>query len=391
MTSPHFSILIPTRDRVETFIHTLATVVAQPGDDFEIVVADNASRPGIREAVDAVTSVPVRYLRSETILNIDANWERGLDACRGDYVTVLGDDDAFVPTTLEAVRRIQQSARADLLSWAVHTYWWPDTFVTWNRNQLYVGCGDQVLSNSSRETLVRFMDGSIPFGSLPMLYNSFVHRSLLARIKEKHGTYFPIPHLPDVVSGVLLLSLTDRFVYSDWPLAVRGNSGQSQGTSYWCRSLGAERREATQKEEGITLDKLIHPALIPSPNLQILLASCRMWCRDLLFPGVEEFRIDPLSVVGKVLATLNDEPEAYDENLADAKALAAKLGLSIKPAAIPARRPLLRRPQFGLLKDQNGRIAAIGVNGALAGLRNVRDAAWLADALMPGMDMFIPT
>ncbi len=387
MTSPRFSILIPTRDRQETFVHALATVVAQPGDDFEIVVADNASRPGVREAVEAVTSVPIRYVRSDTALTMDANWEKGLDACRGAFITILGDDDGFLPSTLEAARRILDMTQANLLSWDCHTYWWPDTIVPWNRNTLIVGYGGSLYAKQSRPTLVGFMKGSVPFGSLPMLYNSFAHRSLVEAIKQTHGTYFPVPSIPDVVSGVLLLSLTERFVHSDRPLTVRGNSGRSQGTSYWCRHLGAQRREESQRDEGTPLDRLIHPSLIPSPNLQILLASCRLWCQDLLFPGVADLKVDLGSVVDTLVHSLNLEPEAYEENLADARALAAKLGRSLDPSAIPPRQSVSRQPVSGPCLDENGRLTSLAVNGSLAGLRNVQDAARLAEALVPALEL----
>lgn len=389
MTSPRFSILIPTRDRQETFVHALATVAAQPGDDFEIVVADNASRPGIRAAVEAITSVPIRYLRSDTALNMDANWERGLDACQGEFITILGDDDGFLPSTLEAVRRILNVTRANLLSWPCHTYWWPDTIVPWNRNTLVVGYGSKVYSADSRNTLVGFMNGSISFGSIPMLYNSFAHRSLVGAIKQKYGTYFPVPYIPDVVSGVLLLSQTGRYALSTRPLAVRGNSGRSQGTSYWCRHLGAKRREESQKDEKSPLEALIHPSLIPSPNLHILLASCRLWCHEVLFPSDEELKVDLGPLVDELVASLNFEPEAYDDNLADVRALAAKLGRAIDPASIPPVQVRPRRPSSGPIADEKGNLTSLAVNGNLAGLQNIHDASRLAEALVPELDTFI--
>lgn len=390
MTSPRFSILIPTRDRVETFVHTLKTVVDQPGDDFEIVVADNASRPGIREAVDAVTSCPIRYVRSDTILSMDANWEYGLEACTGEFVTVLGDDDAFVPSTLEAVRRILKASQAKLLSWGTHTYWWPDTIVEWNRNTLYVEYGHDVSWMDSRKVLVGFMNGTVTFGTLPMLYNAFAHRSLLDAIKQKHGRYFSIPNSPDLVSGVLLLTLTDRYAHSKRPLSVRGNSGRSMGSAYWCRSRGAEVRKAGHQQGGVpSLDKVVHPSLIPSPNLQILLASSRLWFQDLLFAGDKELAVDTSRLVDTIVSTLNFEPEAYDDNLADARALAAKQGRTIDSSKIPPRQPRARYRPRGPITDNDGKLAIMAVDGDLARLQNVHDAAWLAESLMPLLDTYM--
>src|SRR5687767_7917847 len=123
MTTPTFSIVIPTRDRAVTFRHTLATVAWQAGDDYEIVVADNASGPGIRFAVEELAPGKTRYVRSETILSMTGNWENGLAACRGEYVTVLGDDDAFLPSSLALARKLIAATKAKIISWQWHTYW----------------------------------------------------------------------------------------------------------------------------------------------------------------------------------------------------------------------------------------------------------------------------
>ena len=92
MGNPRFSILIPTRDRPATLRHTLATAISQPGDDYEVVVADNCGSPATKLVVDEAASRGRRivYLRSDEPLTMGENWERGLSACSGDYVTVLG-------------------------------------------------------------------------------------------------------------------------------------------------------------------------------------------------------------------------------------------------------------------------------------------------------------
>ena len=102
MGTPRFSILIPTRDRPVTFRHTLATATSQPGDDYEVVVADNFGSPATRMIVDEYMARgrQIVYLRSDQALPMGENWERGLRACSGDYVTVLGDDDGLMPTAL---------------------------------------------------------------------------------------------------------------------------------------------------------------------------------------------------------------------------------------------------------------------------------------------------
>jgi glycosyltransferase involved in cell wall biosynthesis len=156
MTAPRFSVLIPARDRPDTLRHTLATVAAQGGGDYEIVVADNCGGAEIRRIAEQFAGPALRYLRSDEILPMAANWERGLGACSGEYVTVLGDDDAFLPSTLAAARKLIALTQAELISWRAHVYWWPDTIAYWHRNRLFVNLGGGASPVKSRPTLEQF-------------------------------------------------------------------------------------------------------------------------------------------------------------------------------------------------------------------------------------------
>ena len=79
MAQPKFSILIPTRDRPDTFRHTLQSVLNQAGDDFEIVVADNYSGPATADIVNEAESPRIKYFRTNEILPMTDNWELGLN------------------------------------------------------------------------------------------------------------------------------------------------------------------------------------------------------------------------------------------------------------------------------------------------------------------------
>jgi len=382
MTKPRFSILIPTRDRPDTFQHTLKTVITQPGDDYEIVVMDNCSSPRTREIVNEYNSDKINYIRSDSILPMAENWEKGLAECRGDFVTILGDDDAFLPSSLNLVRNMLNQTNAKMMSWALHTYWWPDTIVDWNRNRLYLDFGDNATNMHKRNNLIAFYRNQISFGSLPMIYNSFIHKSCIEQVRQRFGCYFPIPHIPDVLSGVVNLTLDGDWVHSNRPLAMRGNSGKSNGTAYWARSLGAKQREQYLLEEKVKLENIVHRDLIASPNLQILLADCKLKCKELFFPEDNELSVDIGMVISNIIANLNAEPEAYVENLADAQALAKKHNLVIDPKIIPPHQPVNRRAISGPLK--NGEITTgIAVNCDLAGIFDIFAASRLADSLMP--------
>jgi len=384
MSAPRFSILVPTRDRPATLRHTLATVAAQPGNDYEIVVADNCGGPETRAIVEALEAPAVRYLRSDEILPMAENWERGLAQCSGEYVTVLGDDDGLVPSTLALARRLIDTTRSELISWSPHIYWWPDTIVPWLRNLLIVSPEDGATQYESREVLEAFYRGAVGFSFIPMIYCAFFHRRLIDEARLRHGGFFvPKDTAPDISSGILGLHLTQTFILSKRPLSIRGNSGKSNGTAQWARSLGADQREIYFREERIGLQGMIHPALVPSPNLHIIVASAKLKCREAYFPEDDALSVDLADVLRTMVANLNFEPEAYKDNLRDVEALADKLGVELDAMDIPPREAIERRRSWGPTVNQDNSLAKLRVNCDLAGVHHVADAARLVDALLP--------
>jgi glycosyltransferase involved in cell wall biosynthesis len=381
MDSPFFSIVIPTRNRGATFRYTLATVLAQGGNDYEVVVADNFSEPGIKAAVDETGSSKIRYLRSETILPMTDNWEMGLGACRGEYIMILGDDDGLVPSSLSSARKLIDATQAKIISWEWHTYWWPDTIAYWNRNRLYVLFDRPTEWRDPRHVLLQFYRGATSFLSLPMIYNSFVHRSVVECARARHGRYFPVPNCPDVVSGILNSTLVERFVSVGRSLSVGGVSGRSYGTAHWARSLGSQQREEFWRYERSDTAQALHKSLISSPNTEIVVASAKLHCRDLLFPGDEGLNVDIANLVSTLVRNLNTDPDAYEDNLADARTLAAKHGLSVPAAEIPAKREADRRSSWGPIMV-DGKVTGVGVNCDLLGISDICGAARAAEALL---------
>jgi glycosyltransferase involved in cell wall biosynthesis len=379
-----FSILVPTRQRPDTLPATLATLVEQPGDDYEIVVADNFGDEEVARVIAAAQQANprVKHIRTDRVLPMAQNWERGLAACTGEYVSVLGDDDGFLPTTLDEVRNLISLSNAKVIAWNVHAYWWPDTIAHWHRNRLYVFLGNNEVGwRESRPALVEVYRDVVAFGDLPTIYSGFVHRDVINRVISKFGAYFvPADMSPDVSSGIINLTHTGRYLHSGRPLAIRGASKRSNGTSFWARSLGKEQQKIYQSEEGKTLEQLFHPSMNASPNVGFGIAMTKLHLKDLLFPHDDELRIDLIALVKYTIATLNGEPEAYDDNLADALQLAERIGFAVDRRTIPVKTPSVRNKMQGPFEHANSNLN-IAVNCDLANVFDVAGAARLAAAM----------
>jgi glycosyltransferase involved in cell wall biosynthesis len=98
---PRFSVLVPTYEPDGTLARALESVLAQAGqpDEMEIVVVDDASRPGlVRELVEHVDSEGrIEIVEHERRFGLCGNWNRALTMARGELIHLLHQDDYVLP------------------------------------------------------------------------------------------------------------------------------------------------------------------------------------------------------------------------------------------------------------------------------------------------------
>jgi glycosyltransferase involved in cell wall biosynthesis len=109
MSDPCFSILLPSRNRFELLRHAPASIFLQDFTDFEVVVADNASDQIYETQFSTIRRGNVRFLRSEQPLSVTENWNRALEAAKGEYIIMIGDDDALTPGLLHRLAHLIRS------------------------------------------------------------------------------------------------------------------------------------------------------------------------------------------------------------------------------------------------------------------------------------------
>jgi len=104
--SPHVSVVIPTYNRLQQTIASIESVLAQEYPHFEVIVVDDGSTNGAREAVQRFISQ--RTNRCHQILfvsqpNQGASIARntGIAKAQGEYIAFLDSDDVWLPEKLE--------------------------------------------------------------------------------------------------------------------------------------------------------------------------------------------------------------------------------------------------------------------------------------------------
>jgi glycosyltransferase involved in cell wall biosynthesis len=75
-------------------------------DDCEVVISDNDSSEDVAGYVASLGSPNVVYVRTPKLLPVAENWSNALEHASGDYIIMLGDDDALMPDYFSRTRQL---------------------------------------------------------------------------------------------------------------------------------------------------------------------------------------------------------------------------------------------------------------------------------------------
>ncbi|MBR3419158.1 MAG: glycosyltransferase family 2 protein [Oscillospiraceae bacterium] len=225
------SVVIPTKNRYEYLKECLKSLADLNSDKIEIIVQDNTlQNEEIISFIEALDSKHIKYFHSTAELSQTGNSDLAVSHVTGEYCTYIGDDDALCRSAIDAAEYMKKNHILACVN-DVATYHWPDVVFEHEKKP--------ALSFDNRECTVRMLDskkvmddflswGCQDIKYLPRIYHAIIHRSVLEKIKEKTGSYFPGPS-PDMANAVSALLLMKRYAYISLPLILSGYSYKSAG------------------------------------------------------------------------------------------------------------------------------------------------------------------
>ncbi len=232
-----FSILIPTKDRFELLKKSIRSVLVQDYKNWELIISDNHGNQNIGEWIERLNDCRIRYKWQPKELTVTDNWNKANDMARGDYIIMLGDDDALLPDALSILlRRIQEYNMPELVVFYAYTFTQPDvdTNNPWGsvikHNPVIKQCEDSgYISRSDREKKVI---------ECCQFENRFTHnmqyfcysRLLCEKIKQ-YGDFYEPPY-PDYYTSCMMLILSEQVVAISESIAVIGVTPKSYGCYY---------------------------------------------------------------------------------------------------------------------------------------------------------------
>lgn len=96
MSSPFFSIVIPTYNRADFIYKTIQSVLAQEFENFEVIIVDDGGTDNTYEIVQTITDSRVQYHKKKNEERAAAR-NYGVLKSKGEYVGFLDSDDLLLP------------------------------------------------------------------------------------------------------------------------------------------------------------------------------------------------------------------------------------------------------------------------------------------------------
>ncbi|MBA2372307.1 MAG: glycosyltransferase [Chloroflexi bacterium] len=381
---PRFSLVIPTLRRADTLEHALATLLSQTEADVQIVVQNNGDDPATRELVERIADSRVQHFYTDETIPMAQNWEFALSNAKGDLVTFIGDDDGLLPDACRIAGAVFDDSDTEILAWEPFVYFWPSYWDERRRNRLHarVSFEFNVGAVASGPLLQRFFDFQTHYSKLPMIYNSFVSRSLLERVRDRHGRYF-LGSLPDLTSGVVNAAFSKTFFKSERPLSVAGLSGHSTGHRLWRAETWASPAEFERDFPSLACR---NPS--QAPSLEESIGAEMALLEEEVVRERFAVTFNQRGLVRAMAAGINESPSRYEDTKSAILSLMKRLGMTGDEVFIPE--PLDHPPGPSPGVHVLGPYEVLFVlEGDHIGLQSIADAVRLASQLVPPADSMV--
>lgn len=367
-----FTIIVPTYNHPDTILYTLKSIFeAKLEDDTEVLVVDNSAND---ETEEVCKQFPVLYVKNNKTQGMRLNWNFAVSLVKTEYFTIIGDDDGFVPDSMEIVRALLKEQPVDVLFWSPHLYWWSNAALPFRRNSLAINVPKMEAARDVHfyhvKSFIDNQENPWSFESLPGPYNGFVKKSVMDKIKKDTGCYF-LHNAADVYSGCMVGIHAESSLLLQYPITVRGLSGGSGGVGFRGENW-KEHFESRKKEIAETCGE----ELIVSSTVAIHCTAVKLLIKKLLPTRFGYFNIDADKLVNGMLTEIYENKDRRKQILSEAQELCDKY-------KIQKDLSYWEKTDFAYPTKPTGvRGNSIGVDCSIIGINNIHDACRLTKAIV---------
>lgn len=231
-----YSIVIPTRNSINSLADTLKTCLNLDYQNYEILLSDNSTNNNadVYNLYCTLKDDRIRYIRTPRDLHLCKSFEYAILQARGEFVITLGSDDGILPWALKVLDEVRgQFPEEDIIQWERGFYAWPG-FNGAQENQFvmprkYQKGNYQTYFKHRIDYLAEILNDSAHMYSLPMLYiNSGFKRSYMQKVLKRTGALLD-GICQDIYMGIVNVAINDRILNLRYPLTIAGMSSGSAG------------------------------------------------------------------------------------------------------------------------------------------------------------------
>ena len=252
-----FSLVIPTKNRQLTAIKAIESGTLSNHLDIEIIVTDVSDNDNLRAKIKKLKDTRIKYFHHDKNLSMRDNWEFGVSKATGDYISVIGDDDALTPDGYLLAAELIKLSGTSVIYCRSPNYKWPDYPLISRRNliELKLPTTIQKVTNLKKQ-LRRAYEFKEKFGTGPGIYHGIVSKKFLNGLKSKRGSYF-VDEVPDFDSGFCTLLYAEEFLETTYPIFVSGQCGASNSGSINIRSKNSMTLSKFAEDASMSMSQLI--------------------------------------------------------------------------------------------------------------------------------------
>lgn len=201
MQPPLISIFVPTKNRY-TYLEKLISLIEGYKDSrIELIIHDNSdSNVEILRYLNTMDLLSTKYYYYQGYLTMSENSTKAFQYCRGEYVCMIGDDDAVCRNIAECAEWMKANGVDSLRSTNLHfdygnsgphLLYWEDISPTYS------------ILDPQKELKIALKNGLVDFGNISKPYHGILKREVLQKVFEIGGTCFPgcTPDMSGAVSS----------------------------------------------------------------------------------------------------------------------------------------------------------------------------------------------
>jgi glycosyltransferase involved in cell wall biosynthesis len=268
------SVLLPTHDRLEYLRYAVESVRRQDLADWEVIVSDNASTEDIAGYVSELGDERIRYVRTETFVPVTENWNNALRHSRGDYVVMLGDDDALLPGYCEGLLNlVERFERPQVIYTGALLFAYPEVLPdgpagyvrSGSSASFFAGAREPFRLESARARAL--VDDAMAFRAAYPFNMQYVAVARAAIEELAAGDDFYRSPFPDFYAMNLLFALARTIVIDPQPRVAIGITKRSYGYFHFNRREEDARALLNNEATDPDIRRDLADELVPGTNL----------------------------------------------------------------------------------------------------------------------------